>query len=220
MSDENYQQVIARANQWLDEPIGDIATTAKHGQEILANLQALKPQDPAAIGPLIGQIGGAVKRYALIEKVDWVELSDGRLALGHRPSKQRLLDLCLLGASHILTLLSGSEGALEVKKMVEVSRLTSIWFPMESGKPPADDRRPDAIVLFDQLEALLDGGASIYVHCSAGIHRTGMIANGLLRHLGHSQIEANKILLALRQDTADGVGDERKTWGDQFYREE
>jgi protein tyrosine/serine phosphatase len=54
------------------------------------------------------------------------------------------------------------------------------------------------------------------IHCSAGIHRTGMIANALLRSLGLTADEAKAGLLTMRQVTHDGVGEHRLAWGEQF----
>jgi protein tyrosine/serine phosphatase len=55
-----------------------------------------------------------------------------------------------------------------------------------------------------------------YIHCSAGIHRTGMITYGLLRYLGKDKNDAKQTLLNLREVTANQVGEERLTWADQF----
>ena len=63
---------------------------------------------------------------------------------------------------------------------------------------------------------MLQQGHKIYIHCSAGIHRTGMITYGLLRYLGKDTNEAKQLLHQLREVTAAQVGDERLNWGDQF----
>lgn len=50
------------------------------------------------------------------------------------------------------------------------------------------------------------------MHCSAGIHRTGMITLALLRFLKYSEQEADSIVNDLRPHTADGVGSHRREW--------
>lgn len=59
-------------------------------------------------------------------------------------------------------------------------------------------------------------GSGIYVHCSAGIHRTGMTSYAFLRYMGLSSTEAKTKLNELRPTTREGVGDNRLTWGEQF----
>jgi protein-tyrosine phosphatase len=56
----------------------------------------------------------------------------------------------------------------------------------------------------------------VYVHCSAGIHRTGMLTYGLLRSMGMSGAAALATLHALRPETGEGVGEVRLAWGEQF----
>ena len=87
---------------------------------------------------------------------------------------------------------------------------------LPSADPPSEDRRAGVIKAFDVVRAALDKHARIYVHCSAGIHRTGMIKYAFLRYIEFSAENAMTTLSKLRQVTADGVGDDRKHWGEQF----
>ena len=43
----------------------------------------------------------------------------------------------------------------------------------------------------------------VFVHCSAGIHRTGMVVHGLMRHLGFSAEATLSLVSSFRQITAD-----------------
>jgi protein tyrosine/serine phosphatase len=66
------------------------------------------------------------------------------------------------------------------------------------------------------MSATLRDGGRIYLHCSAGIHRTGMIAAALLFHLGHDDEQTRAILAALRPLTASDVGEARLDWARSF----
>jgi len=145
-----------------------------------------------------------------------VAVGGGRLALGHRPKKSSLHALAAGGCTHVLTLMADREGAPAVGELTRGAGLAWLWFPLENGNPlpPARDR--DALELLDHLASLLREGASIFVHCSAGIHRTGMLANALLRRLGLPPAEARVALAELRRVTAEGVGDHRLAWGDRL----
>ena len=87
---------------------------------------------------------------------------------------------------------------------------------MENADIPPDERRSDIEEMLRQVAAVLRTGGRIFVHCSAGIHRTGMITYALLRSVGLDPLAARDTLALLRKETRDGIGDERLAWGDRF----
>jgi predicted protein tyrosine phosphatase len=147
-----------------------------------------------------------------------VSLLGGRLAVDHRPRLRSLPVLKQAGTTHVLTLLSAREGAEAIGKAARAAGLAWLWLPLEDASPPAESRDPEIRAAFDEVARLLRSGASVLVHCSAGIHRTGMIAYALLRHIGQSAEQSQETLRALRPFTAVGVGSERLAWGDRFGR--
>jgi protein-tyrosine phosphatase len=52
------------------------------------------------------------------------------------------------------------------------------------------------------------------IHCSAGIHRTGMVAYALLRRRGLSRDDALGVLGEARRHTREGVQERHLRWGD------
>jgi len=219
MQPDDTTKTIKTAQSWISQDkYDDIPAAIIEGQRWLDALLTAKDSDPKAIGPVLGALNGRLGRMKAMNPVAWFELSDGKIAVGHRPSKKKLDELKLQGVSHVLTLLTGGEGALAVKKSVKAAGLDWIWFAMEGGDPLGPERDSEAESLFKTLEGLLKNQSQIYIHCSAGIHRTGMIANALLRYLALNQDAANEALLALRQETSEGVGDHRLAWGKRFER--
>jgi protein-tyrosine phosphatase len=63
---------------------------------------------------------------------------------------------------------------------------------------------------------LVSVGAHVAIHCSAGIHRTGMFGYALLRTSGLEPEAAKEALAAPRAATADGVGDQRLAWAEDL----
>ena len=57
------------------------------------------------------------------------------------------------------------------------------------------------------------------MHCSPGIHRTGMIVYALLRYLQISKEEALQKLKLMRDITFQEVKESRLIWGDKFGNE-
>ena len=142
----------------------------------------------------------------------WVAVSGGALAIGHRPKSK---SLAALGATHIVTLLSEREGAHDIAQAAERAGVEWLWFPLKSGNPAEADERATRALLRTLRHALLSGG-KIFIHCSAGIHRTGMITTALLRSLGLNREESSSLLRELRDVTAAGVGHARVEWASKF----
>ena len=168
-------------------------------------------------GQLIAQLGQALKSRS--EKADLTLLPVGKgfLSIGHKPGgKITFGGMKAAGISTILTLLQENEGALQIGMAIEKAGINWILFPFSASKPHVGEDKEKVKKLYAQLNNLLNDGQAIYIHCSAGIHRTGMISYGLLRYLGHDSVEAKMLLKQLREVTAEHVGEERLIWGEDF----
>ncbi|WP_372627239.1 hypothetical protein [Arsukibacterium sp.] len=146
-----------------------------------------------------------------------LEVAGGKISVGHRPKLKLLKDFKQSGVSHIWTLLSEHEGAAEINKAARKNGLQWVWLPLENGKPPEHSRIADITDCFARCKTLLTEGAHLYLHCSAGIHRTGMIGYAFFRYLGLSRTEALHLLENLRSVTSNGVGESRLAWGDDYF---
>ncbi len=147
--------------------------------------------------------------------MDWVPVGEGHMALGHRPKLKEIPGFPQQGVTHVVTLLSEREGAERIGQIVQQHGLSWVWFPMASAAPP-EDREDELRELFSSLKSQLDLQAKIFLHCSAGIHRTGMITYAFLRSIGVPMPNAQEKLSALRSITAQEVGADRITWGDAY----
>ena len=145
----------------------------------------------------------------------WAAVGGGHLAVGHRPKISDLARLAAAGGTHVLTLLSEREGARAIGDAVEDAGLVWLWLPLESGRP--EDAGVAAVrVAIGQVRAALLEGGRVLVHCSAGIHRTGMVSAAILRRLGLEADDVRAVLREMRVVTADGVGEARLAWADRF----
>ena len=182
--------------------------------ELLQTAQSLLLDNPdrrRELGPVLSELkklSQAIEAY----QFDWLPIEGGYLAVGHRPKIKMLNVMPMLGVTHVLTLQSVSEKAKTIGQQVTQADMTWCWFPMESAKPPSPEKTQELLSLFDDLKIALSQGARIYVHCAAGIHRTGMISYALLRYLGISETDAMHGLAQMRQETAQCVGEERLNW--------
>jgi len=62
-------------------------------------------------------------------------------------------------------------------------------------------------------------GATVCVHCAAGIHRTGMFSYALLRLCGLSANAAQMALCLARKVTSDGIGFHRVEAAERLFRQ-
>jgi protein-tyrosine phosphatase len=123
------------------------------------------------------------------------------------------------GVTHVTTVLSRSEGAEAVGAAAKRAGIEWLWIDLGSTKTLPDSRRPDVLEALAAMTATLGAGGRIYLHCSAGIHRTGMIAAALLFHLDRDDDEVRAMLQALRPLTATDVGEARLAWARTFARQ-
>lgn len=210
-------EIIKEVEDWLNKPLeNSVEESSEKAAVLLANLQKLMQSETAdkkVIGSLIGRVKSTEKNLQSLEQADWVKVFNGHFAIGHRPSAKLVADLKLQNTSHLLTLLSEGEGSADIKNLCKKSDLGWLWFPMKSAGAPAEDRLQELADLFQKMESILKDGGKIYIHCSAGIHRTGMITFAFLRFIGLDIEEAETELAELRPTTSEGVGEDRMEWG-------
>jgi protein-tyrosine phosphatase len=147
-----------------------------------------------------------------------VRVGTGTLGLSHRPRRKDVTRLLERGVTHIVTLLAEREGAKEIGEAVRDAGLTWIWCPLANGQPPDAEVTARIQPLLAELARVVEDGAAILVHCSAGIHRTGMFGYALLRQLGLDRSTARSKLMELREVTGEGVGEDRLAWGDALFQ--
>ncbi|MEM7184567.1 MAG: tyrosine-protein phosphatase [Spirochaetota bacterium] len=218
---QHITQTIKEAEQWLAQPLlKDLEKSLTFANSLVQSLQEIskerKDLNPQ-IGPLLGKIKSLQKKLNSMQWLDWLAIRNGWLSIGHRPGKKLVEDLKLQNTSHILTLLAETEGALEVKKFAKQHKIHWLWFPMPSAEPLAGERKQELFALFADIEKILVQSGKLYIHCSAGIHRTGMISYAFLRFLDFSKEKALSKLQQLRLETATNVGKHRVDWGDSLF---
>lgn len=148
--------------------------------------------------------------------MDFVAVGGGKLAVTRRPKVKALPEMKALGATHLVTLLSRRDGAWVVGSVARAAGLEWIWVDLANADPPPAARDGElAKSLLDTAGAVREG-AAVVVHCSAGIHRTGMFTYALLRAMRLSAEDARLMLACLSAATAEGVGDQRLEWAERL----
>jgi len=154
-----------------------------------------------------------------LSAIHFVKVGRGRMALHHRPRGTDFTLLREMGCTHVVTLLKESEGALRYGEMTRKAGIEWFWLPVPDGKYPEGQVHASLLIAMPELSQLLDEGNTILIHCSAGIHRTGTVAYGLLRWRGLPREKAMRIIRQARKETAEGMLEKRMRWGDDNARE-
>ncbi len=153
------------------------------------------------------------------KKSEWVKVEHGFLKIGHKPGGKKLSFEQLIeeDTTTIFTILGEKEGALNIGKTCSDWGLGWIWLPLSNAGIPDETLIPEITDKLEIVKTKLDNREKIYVHCSAGLHRTGMITNCILRYVGFDEAHAYQIIQQLRPITAKEVGQPRLDFGSRFY---
>jgi protein tyrosine phosphatase (PTP) superfamily phosphohydrolase (DUF442 family) len=146
--------------------------------------------------------------------LNFLPVGNGRMALLHRPGGRIISGLAGLGCARVVTLLSDREGAAHIGAWVQAAGLAWTWLPLENANSPTGEVDARLRAFVPVLSGYLDAGESVLIHCSAGQHRTGMLAYGLLRWRGLSASAAWEALCQMRPQTCQGIQPRHIHWGD------
>ena len=146
-------------------------------------------------------------------KINWVPVRKGRLALGHRPKLRAIPFLPQEGCACVVTILSEKEGAPIIGNLVREAGMRWIWIPLASGHPP--HKIPAEL---NELEEAIQNGASVFLHCSAGMHRTGMIALAVLRRMGYTEAQSLELIKAMRIETHAALSQKHMDWANSTVK--
>jgi predicted protein tyrosine phosphatase len=154
----------------------------------------------------------AKRSAATVIDCNWVPLANGRLTLWHRPGAKAIAALTSFGCSCVVTLLSQAEGAHAIGSSIRQDGLEWFWLPLEDAKPPQAAVSAGILLALPAIWRRLDAGQSVLIHCSAGIHRTGMVAYALLRWYGYGEQDAVAPIGKMRLQTQEGVQRRHVDW--------
>ena len=132
------------------------------------------------------------------------------LILGPRPGKKSKDNIKALGVTDIVSLLSVREQASSIERIAKAIGATWHHFPVDGGHLDTLQNVSVAqlFLLYDTIARASDAPV-LYLHCSAGIHRTGFATYLLLRYRGLSPDQALVELKTLRAVTREQVGEDR-----------
>ncbi len=141
-----------------------------------------------------------------------------RLILGPRPGKKSKDSIAAQGVTDVLTLLSPREQPESVRRIAGAIGAAWHHFPIDGGHMDtlAEIDVSQLFLLHDEIFRT-NADAIVYIHCSAGIHRTGFVIYALLRYRGLSPEDARTEVADLRPVTSEQVGDDRLALAETMF---
>ncbi len=142
------------------------------------------------------------------------------LILGPRPGKKSKDSIKALGVTDIVSLLSVREQASSIERIAKAIGATWHHFPVNGGHlDTLQDVSVAQLFLLHDTIARESDAPILYLHCSAGIHRTGFTAYLLLRYRGLNPDQALVELGTLRAVTLEQVGEDRIALAESKFRD-
>ncbi len=152
-------------------------------------------------------------------KLTWIELGGGRIALSHRPKIKAIAWLSDQGCQRVLSIQGEQESPKALEDAVLTAGLSWTWINVGDGRFPVGKANKLLRQGLADLIVNLNAHESVLIHCSAGIHRTGLFAFALLRSLGLSEAEALAQIAVMRPQTRNGMRPDDTRWGNLIATE-
>jgi len=191
------------------------------------------PQEGKTIGVLVANILKQIKlcnqistpkienqRSDLVDSTSYiVPVLNGILKIGHRPGGSLSYpNLKRMGINTVLSLQCEKEKVLDIKTSAQLHDMDWLWIDLPNAQIPHEDMKPKITMVFESVKQKLENGEGVYIHCAAGMHRTGMITNAFLRFIGFTKESAYETLKKLRPLTAAAVLAHRLEYGEKFAK--
>ncbi|OJJ14899.1 hypothetical protein BKI52_40810 [marine bacterium AO1-C] len=144
-------------------------------------------------------------------------LDAGKLALSQRPKVKEIKDLVSADCDRVVTILSVKDRPQNIGVEAEACGMQWHWLKVANAGKITDQEH----LLFKSMvhtiyDAILDN-QSVLVHCSAGLHRTGMFAYALLRQANLDREEALEIIKQMRPATQEALEEKYLSLAEGLY---
>ncbi|MDZ7879803.1 MAG: response regulator [Saprospiraceae bacterium] len=209
--------LIQQAQQIVKDPdnqsIRDIAQLLYQ-----LNLSSFQETEQELISDIKQLLKAKRRQDQATRKFTWLPVKNGQLSIGGRPSLP-LVELLKAQNCHvIITLLEQSKqrSAEEIGNKAIALGMEWIWCPLSASDLPRGEDLIKVQKIMGQLEERLADGQNLFIHCAAGIHRTGAFTHGLLRFMGYNTEKSKQTISDLRAVTAREAQEKHWHWGEQF----
>ncbi|RVU84337.1 hypothetical protein EOL70_12690 [Leucothrix sargassi] len=204
-------------DQLIDGEFTSIDSIRKAIQFLKSNPIAHRDEDLALLKRLKAAESRLRKLYRT-KQFNLVPIGQGKLAVGGRPSWDKLEKLADANVSTVVTLLRENEfDQLEMERGLNKLGMQWVWFPLSASELSVEMTfLENTRLLFNQMIQRLELGESIYIHCAAGVHRTGSFTNAFLQYQNYSRLESRQLIKQMREVTAREAIEKHWRWAENY----
>jgi protein tyrosine/serine phosphatase len=124
------------------------------------------------------------------------------------------------GVNCVLSLLHESENAEQIGKFCKKQEITWIHLKLAGANMAVFNNKVTQNAIVETLlmlyNNLLNGNITLFVHCAAGLHRTGTILYCILRMFQESAESTLNAIELIRKETRDKVGKDRIEYAEKI----
>lgn len=138
---------------------------------------------------------------------------NSKMCFHSRPKIKDVVKMKSIGINCFLTLLHNKEKIEEIKKQCILNNIYWYNIELENAKISYFSNSKTKEIIIDGIlriyKKMINEEVILFIHCSAGYHRSGMITYCILRLFGETYESALIILEFIRKDAKNNVGIER-----------
>lgn len=142
----------------------------------------------------------------------WLSMGQGRICLGKRPDKAHCEQIRKMGVTHLATVQTGDEGAQQYKTDASEAGLNWTWLPFQTAYEHTSTEEAHIKQYITELRALLDEGASIYLHCDGTQQRCSLLFYALCINKGFPASSAYAALHSFGSQSANSLSRGSLEW--------
>jgi protein tyrosine/serine phosphatase len=124
------------------------------------------------------------------------------------------------GLNAILSCITSNEKPQLIESKAKETGISFFNIPFRKAKPFSLEKKETKEMLIAEIKniynTIITENLTILVHCAAGVRRTGIIVYCLLRLNGETKDTALEIILKLREETRNGIGDYRIEYAEKY----
>ncbi len=147
--------------------------------------------------------------------------SNSKITCFRRPSLRSIPAFKeVYGLNAILSCIVKNEKPQLIEDKAKESGINFYNIPFKRARPHCLDKKETKEMLIKEIkqmyDTLINDSMTLLVHCAAGVRRTGIVVYCLLRLNGETKQSALEIILKLREETRNGVGDYRIEYSEKY----
>lgn len=153
-------------------------------------------------------------------QVKTLSVLNGFLAVGPRPASDEVEEL-IQKFDCVITLQLENERVDEISQLCQSFNVRWLWVPIRAVNWELIRDQSLFISILEgisQVKNLLEHGSTLFIHCAAGIHRTGFFTYILLRSCNISEANTLSSLASLRPIILKKIGQHRLDLAEEFFQ--